>query len=761
MNYKVELEHKKNQILIVDKVSGTLTHTLQRELQKYDNEVYVSPYLGGNLEKFTVLFIFNHESYLEKLLTATNKKVIFICTKAKTKAIAQSEIIAKLGIKYMKVVYSDKTLLSPEDLEKLLWFSFSDSPELFLPIYSGHGNTTSKNKVKSVHTSSHLLRLKMSPKKIGLLLLLFMLIYHVLFILPLLFSVFFNIKALGSIKNKRPATALHFVNLATRMQSVSTALYTYSRPTFLILGIVVHPDNLLQLNEKTTKAIRHATYAYEKGKNVISALTEKEKDAQQERAVRESVNQIQKDISVIEENLIIIHQKIPELGWFPSIKKAKQEVKEMINLLSTFQKVTPYFDTILGHNGEKKYLLLFANNMELRPGGGFIGSFGILKIKNYSITELTVYDVYDADGQLVGHIDPPQPIERYLQQPHWFLRDSAFSPDFPQNYQQAKLFLNKEMKIDDFDGGVILTTTAVQNILAAVGDLYIADFKETVNKDNFYIKAQLYAEKDFFPGSLQKKRFLSSVFNQLLIRMENSSVSQVTKAVKKSLDEKQIAVYFEDESLQRVIDSLYWSGRMIEPRCAANSDNCVIDYLFPVDANLGVNKANFFINRTISLDVKIDSDGQIHNTLTLSYQNNSPNEVFPGGTYKNYLQVIIPQGSAIREITRNDTLVENYDEEESTYKIIGLFSELKPGSSSQLKINYQLKPKIQKSQGVYQLIMQKQLGSSNSDLNVSLYFPKNVYVVNHNFSGLVKNNSINYNTTLTADKIFFLDIIKE
>ncbi len=745
MKYHVELEHNKNQILIVDKAAGTFTHALLEELKKYDNQVYLSPYLSGNLEKFTVLFIFNHESYLEKLLTAVDKKVIFVCTKAKTKAIVQSEIIAKLGIKHMKVIYVDKTTVTPEDLEKILWFSFSDSPELFLSIYSASNNTTSKTELHVPHTSNQFWHVPIGPKKIGLLLLLFVLCYHMFFLPPLLFSVYFNFKAIESIKNQRPATALHFTDLATRMHALSTLFYTYSRPTFLILGIVIHPDNVLQMNEKTTNVIRHTTYIYEKGKKFIPLFIEKEKNEQQDRTAKESLNQIQKDISVIEDNLIIIHQKIPELSWAPSIRKKKEELKEIINLLSTVQKVTPYFDTLFGQDEEKKYLLLFANNMELRPGGGFIGSFGILKVKNYSIAELAVYDVYDADGQLVGHIDPPKPIERYLQQPHWFLRDSAFSPDFPQNYQQAKLFLDKEMKIDDFDGGVILTTTAVQNILTAVGDLYISDFKETVNKDNFYIKAQLYAEKDFFPGSLQKKRFLSSVLSQLLIRLENSSVSQITKAVKKSLDEKQIAVYFEDQSLQRVVDSLYWSGHMIEPRCAAYSDNCVIDYLFPVDANLGVNKANFFINRTISLDIRIESDGQINNTLILSYKNNSPNEVFPGGTYKNYLQVIIPAGSVIREITRNDTLVE----------------ELKPGSSSQIKIRYQLSQKIEKSQGVYQLIMQKQLGSPNSDLTVSISFPKNISVVNHNFSGLVKNNSINYNTTLTADKIFFLDIIKE
>ncbi|MFZ1654590.1 MAG: DUF4012 domain-containing protein, partial [Candidatus Moraniibacteriota bacterium] len=42
---------------------------------------------------------------------------------------------------------------------------------------------------------------------------------------------------------------------------------------------------------------------------------------------------------------------------------------------------------------ERVFLVLFQNNMELRPGGGFIGSFGILKVKDGSITDFSSNDV--------------------------------------------------------------------------------------------------------------------------------------------------------------------------------------------------------------------------------------------------------------------------------------------------------------------------------------------------------------------------------
>jgi hypothetical protein len=45
-----------------------------------------------------------------------------------------------------------------------------------------------------------------------------------------------------------------------------------------------------------------------------------------------------------------------------------------------------------------KYLILFQNNLELRPAGGYIGNFGILKVKNGQIVSLETHDTNIFDG---------------------------------------------------------------------------------------------------------------------------------------------------------------------------------------------------------------------------------------------------------------------------------------------------------------------------------------------------------------------------
>ncbi|MBI2641690.1 DUF4012 domain-containing protein, partial [Candidatus Roizmanbacteria bacterium] len=422
----------------------------------------------------------------------------------------------------------------------------------------------------------------------------------------------------------------------------------------------------------------------------------------------------------------------------------------------------PYIDSLLKSDVGIDYLILFANNKELRPGGGFIGSFGVMTVKNYTIEQIKIYDVYDADGQLQAHIEPPYPIRLYLQQPNWFLRDSAFSPDFLENYAQAKTFLEREMNFTNFSGGILLTTTAIENILEAVGDVYLPDFKDTINKKNFYLKTQLNVEQNFFPGSLQKKNYLASLTRQLLLQIENIPLKKFVELMKKSLDEKQIVIMSDEPKLQSVLDSFYWSGRLIQPKCSIEAQNCIADFLFPYDANVGVNKANFFVNRLFDLQISIDEEGIINHVFSIRFKNESLSDIFPGGAYRNYFQLILPKNATVKNITRDGVLVEGYDEQIfDQLKRIGFLVEVKPQNSTDIVIRYETENQIQRGRNIYQVVFQKQIGSANNEFFFKMTLPKNIQVANQNFSPLVKDNQIIYNTSLSADKIFLVELIKE
>ena len=128
--------------------------------------------------------------------------------------------------------------------------------------------------------------------------------------------------------------------------------------------------------------------------------------------------------------------------------------------------------------------------------------------------------------------------------------------------------------------------------------------------------------------------------------------------------------------------------------------------------------------------------------------------------YRNYFQILLPKNSTLNQITIDGVLVEDIDQTEDQYKIIGFLFELAPGKTVEIKISYQLDEPLKKGKNIYQLIFQKQIGAKNSDLILEYNLDRNISVSNQNFSPIVKDNQIIYNTNLSTDKIFFIELTK-
>ena len=167
------------------------------------------------------------------------------------------------------------------------------------------------------------------------------------------------------------------------------------------------------------------------------------------------------------------------------------------------------------------------------------------------------------------------------------------------------------------------------------------------------------------------------------------------------------------------------------------------------------------MSRSYNLDIELDDEGNIRNILSIQFKNDSQENVFPGGTYKNYYQLFLPPEVTLETMTKDGTLIENYDNKVNIYQEIGILLEVKPKTLTNLKIVYTRKKAVKKGTNVYQLILQKQIGSSNSDFSLRISVPSSTKIVSQNFPVLVKDNFMIYNTSLSQDKIFFIELVKE
>lgn len=763
MRLTTELEDSKQKILIIEQETSELAYLIKEAEQKYGNDVFISPKPPTDLSQYDVCFFVNEPKRMfETAIKTHHQKLIFIFLDHKRQAehcVTQVPYDKKHRIKIINI--EGDPPYQAADVEKVFWFIFSQTHEVFFNLQRTVIKQPVEKPLPQAPSPSYQLSIMkyIRLRTLPIYIFAFLLAFHFFFIPPLMLASYYYYQSVLALQQHDLTKTSNYMKKADISLSVGKKLYSIIRPTYLLFSVAIYPDNYFQLDETIGTVLKKTVPLYDISQQFVTLLFKKNKTADDVHTITYLKNQLNTTMTDIDEYVNLLGQQLPT--YTPQLAKAKDDLKRYSVLLDTGEKIMPNLDAIMGADSPKTYLLMFANNMELRPGGGFIGSFGIAKVSKYTIDDLTIYDVYDADGQLKAHIDPPEPIRKYLQQPHWFLRDSAFSPDFVDNYTQAKFFLQKEMGLDHFDGAFLLTTTAIRNLLEPMGNLYLPDFHERVNKDNFYLKAQLYAEKDFFPGSTQKKRFLGAVTTQMLINSEKTSLPALMLAFKKSFDEKQMIMYFEDEKLQNNLNSLLWSGKMLNPECPTSSKNCVVDYLFPVDANLGVNKANFFVYRQNDLAITFDSNGVISNRYKLLLRNSSNNDVFPGGVYRNYFQLVLPSGSRIKQITVNGTLVDEYDERNDLHKTVGFFVQVKPQGSAEVVVDYLLTTPIKHGRGAYQLVVQKQIGSTNSDLHLTVKLPNNIYTVDKNFSPLVKDNTMIYNTSLSADKVFFIELFKD
>lgn len=397
--------------------------------------------------------------------------------------------------------------------------------------------------------------------------------------------------------------------------------------------------------------------------------------------------------------------------------------------------------------------------MELRATGGFIGSYALAIFENGRLLDFQVEDVYSADGQLRGHVEPPGPIKKYLGEEGWYLRDSNYDPDFPTTAEKVEWFFKKETG-RVVDGVVGVNLHLAQKILKAIGPVKLVDFQETINANNLFERAEYHSEVNFFPGSTQKRDFLASLTSRIFQELKWSKEwLKIGEVFFESLAEKQVLISLSDEEVMKVIRRYGWDGRILEnAKCQKETKvGCLADYLMVVDSNFGVNKCNYFVKRELTHEVRLD--GEIEENLTINYLNNSPTQAWPGGNYQNYLRVYIPEESQLLEVKINKKSLaqEKIDiSHRNGKKIIGFLVTVLVGEEKEVSLSY--KPSFkQEDISTYTLLVQKQSGTEKDPLTVLVRRPTDSKVVKIAPDGLTGPEVVLYNTNLLRDRAFLVE----
>jgi len=475
---------------------------------------------------------------------------------------------------------------------------------------------------------------------------------------------------------------------------------------------------------------------------------------------------------------IITLDRIKAEGKIPApILQNLEIINPIIRFLTSVVDIMP---NILGMEGSKTYLILFQDNLELRPGGGLIDSYGILRLNMGKITEFSLHNTSDADNQLKGHVEPPFAIRRYLSEQHWYMKDSNFSVDFVKSASSAANFLFVETR-QKADGVIAIDTSFIKNILHIIGPVYVANYKEVVSENNLYTLIQSNAGKNF-PDQMQKKDFSKSLNKAIVEKIKGKKASYllIARAISEALAQKHLLIFLDSDS-QNILTVNGWSSALWDER--KDSGENVNDFVGINEANLGINKANYFMRRLVSQKITLGEDGNVSEELTINYKNDST--AWTGGAYDNYLRVILPKNIKLSEILINDQAqdiidavtnplvyeaknfkvpqgleVEKVNEGDKT--IFGFLVKIPIGKIVKVKLRYTLSERISGLDAFsYSLKLFKQPGIDSLPYSFSFIYPNSFNVIKRPDEIVRKTNEVTFSEKIITDKNLLINFAKK
>lgn len=298
---------------------------------------------------------------------------------------------------------------------------------------------------------------------------------------------------------------------------------------------------------------------------------------------------------------------------------------------------------IFGGNGRRTYLIVFQNEDELRPTGGFMGSFAEAVIKDGKLLNLTVPPggSYDLQGQLNTTVEPPAPLT--LANKRWEFQDANWFPDFPASAQKTLWFYRHSRAITA-DGVVAINSSVLTRLLGLIGPVELADRGLTLTAGSALLDLQTIVENGPEKKLNKPKQVLAEAVPLIVKQLSNLNANQtlaLLSSLNESLTQKEIQAYFTDPEAENSIAHYGWGGALV-PTSPEQ------DYLLVVNANVQGGKSDHNIQQSISHQALVQADGSIIDTVQITRLNTGELAgPLYGLTNIDYLRLYVPRGSTL------------------------------------------------------------------------------------------------------------------
>ncbi len=431
--------------------------------------------------------------------------------------------------------------------------------------------------------------------------------------------------------------------------------------------------------------------------------------------------------------------------------KLQAQVPMLIDYLKQAVGYADFLGEVLGKSKAKRYLILFQNNTELRPAGGFPGSYALIGFNRGFLREFQVDDIYNIDGQARKNIVPPMELQHIT--PTWGMRDANWFVNFPDSAKKVMQMYTENNGGPEVDGVITITPAVIVKILEVLGPIELPQYNLVLDQYNFL--AEIQEEVEYGENRKQPKQVLVDFTPKFIEKLSQQDQEQwfaIVKILLEGTEQKHILAYFQDPDLQKVAEANGFAGAV---KKAENSD-----YLLITHSNVKGAKTDAVIDNRYALNASLNDDGLIEHKLTITrtHQGGKSDYGFYNRQSYDYIRVLVPKGATLLDIRGQSQanfspLIRNYssgdyvyDEdlkkyesgvtnpeagvkqfEEADKTTFGFWLFLRPGETKAVTLKYVTPLKF--TAGEYLLMVQKQPGTPADDLTFSFDLPRDKEMV--------------------------------
>lgn len=411
------------------------------------------------------------------------------------------------------------------------------------------------------------------------------------------------------------------------------------------------------------------------------------------------------------------------------IKSARNVIDQIETFVVDTRPLIDVLPKIMGQDKEKKYLILFQNDKELRPTGGFITAYAVFRVKRGVIESEQSEDIYHLDSTLLKKVPAPAPILKYLPNVSTLnLRDVNLSPDYFVSMKQFEDLYAHTQDKKEIDGIIALDTQFVLKMIDVLGPLEAFGTKFTADKIDACACPQIIYELERYadePTAFEKsgrKGIIGVLMQQMMAKTFEAPKSKwpdLLGTMLTALNQKNLLLFFDDLPTQQAVERVNFAGRLYQ------YDG---DYFLINETNFAGAKSNLYIQETVKQVIKKGKDDKLDKKVSIEYKYPRRGDdcslerkggLCLAGIYRDWIRIYVPKGSTL--IKSSGTEVRLTASEDLDKTVFEGFFTIRPEGTAKIELEYAVPVKVQDQ---YKLLIQKQPGSPGHTYEIEAFGKK-------------------------------------